>query len=283
MTIRFSVGDWNKGAKNLPQDVKSIQSLLTQLSILAKNKAFDPKGVDGKIAKPPKKSNTVKAIIAFQATIMHTPDGLIEPRRNTHKKILSALTRNQFPKRPNFAPLRQAGRENLFGKFKWDPPRDNKGGIIQGGNIILKDDWAKNNLVTIEVPYLGSIPIRGGGSTGRMTFHKAVSNQLRRTWQTWHDADMIKCIQNYSGAYVPRLVRRSSTRLSSHAWGTAFDINSDTNPLGRIPPMVGDNGCVRELVQIANAFGFYWGGHFSRPDGMHFEAAIIGAAPCPIA
>jgi D-alanyl-D-alanine carboxypeptidase len=28
---------------------------------------------------------------------------------------------------------------------------------------------------------------------------------------------------------------------------------------------------VRELVEIAYQHGFYWGGHFSPLDGMHFE------------
>jgi hypothetical protein len=32
---------------------------------------------------------------------------------------------------------------------------------------------------------------------------------------------------------------------------------------------------VRELVEIANEWGFYWGGHFTRKDGMHFEIAKI--------
>ncbi|MGH8628263.1 MAG: M15 family metallopeptidase [Gammaproteobacteria bacterium] len=29
------------------------------------------------------------------------------------------------------------------------------------------------------------------------------------------------------------------------------------------------------MVPIANAFGFFWGGHFSRRDGMHFEVARV--------
>jgi len=39
--------------------------------------------------------------------------------------------------------------------------------------------------------------------------------------------------------------------------------------------LVGQKGCVRELVPIAHENGFYWGGHFSRLDGMHFEIAKI--------
>jgi hypothetical protein len=39
---------------------------------------------------------------------------------------------------------------------------------------------------------------------------------------------------------------------------------------------LGARGCLRELVEIANGLGFYWGGHFSgRPDGMHFELAEL--------
>jgi hypothetical protein len=28
-------------------------------------------------------------------------------------------------------------------------------------------------------------------------------------------------------------------------------------------------------VPVAHKFGFYWGGHFSRRDGMHFEIAKV--------
>ncbi|MBP0649891.1 M15 family metallopeptidase, partial [Mycobacterium tuberculosis] len=56
----------------------------------------------------------------------------------------------------------------------------------------------------------------------------------------------------------------------------AFDINAEWNPLGVEPAAMGAKGCVRELVPIANRFGFYWGGHFStRADGMHFEVAKL--------
>jgi hypothetical protein len=63
--------------------------------------------------------------------------------------------------------------------------------------------------------------------------------------------------------------------LSNHAFGSAFDINAGQNGLGRIPAAVGAYGSVRELVPIAHRFGFYWGGHFSRADGMHFEVAKL--------
>jgi hypothetical protein len=74
---------------------------------------------------------------------------------------------------------------------------------------------------------------------------------------------------------VPRFIRGSRTTLSNHAFGTAFDINCDFNRLGHTPALMGERGCVREMVRIAHENGFYWGGHFTRLDGMHFEVAKL--------
>lgn len=37
----------------------------------------------------------------------------------------------------------------------------------------------------------------------------------------------------------------------------------------------GEKETVLDLVKIANEHGFYWGGHFPRLDGMHFEIAQL--------
>jgi len=73
----------------------------------------------------------------------------------------------------------------------------------------------------------------------------------------------------------PRFIRGSRSILSNHAWYTAFDINYRWNMLGETPADIGEKGSVKELVPIAHDFGFYWGGHFRRRDGMHFEAAKV--------
>jgi hypothetical protein len=76
---------------------------------------------------------------------------------------------------------------------------------------------------------------------------------------------------------VARFVRGRAAQgiLSNHAFGSAFDINYDWNKLGAVPALAGQKGSVRELVSIAQENGFYWGGHFERLDGMHFEVAKI--------
>ena len=64
MGILASVGAWEKGAKNLKDDVMTVQQLLTQAATQLGRPELDPRGIDGGIAKPPVKSDTVKAICA---------------------------------------------------------------------------------------------------------------------------------------------------------------------------------------------------------------------------
>jgi hypothetical protein len=109
-----------------------------------------------------------------------------------------------------------------------------------------------------------------------MRFHKLAAAQLTGLWTDWDNAGLLNRILTFDGAFVARFIRGSTTTLSNHAFGTAFDINAAENPLGARPALVGQRGSTRELVSIANKWGFYWGGHFgSRPDGMHFEIAFL--------
>ena len=63
-----------------------------------------------------------------------------------------------------------------------------------------------------------------------------------------------------------------TSALSNHSFGSAFDISTTWNWLGDTPAQCGRKGSVRELVESANAAGFYWGGYYSgRKDGMHSE------------
>src|SRR4029077_12165140 len=64
--ITGSVGRWEKGARNLQADVKTVQRLLETAAQKLQAPDLDPKGVDGKIARQSAKSNTVAAIEAFQ-------------------------------------------------------------------------------------------------------------------------------------------------------------------------------------------------------------------------
>jgi peptidoglycan hydrolase-like protein with peptidoglycan-binding domain len=88
--ISGSVGRWEKNASNLPADVETVQRLLQTAAQKLQAPQLDPKGIDGKIARPPKNSNTVNAIEAFQSRSNILVDGLIEPESETWRALLQA-------------------------------------------------------------------------------------------------------------------------------------------------------------------------------------------------
>lgn len=72
-----------------------------------------------------------------------------------------------------------------------------------------------------------------------------------------------------SGGYNYRNIA-GTPKLSQHAYGNAIDLNWDANPQGQakhnLPANVGE---------LAAKHGLAWGGNFSRPDPMHFEASRV--------
>jgi murein DD-endopeptidase MepM/ murein hydrolase activator NlpD len=86
-TLSASVGAWEKAAVNHHADVVTVQELLQTAAVKRNRPDFDPGAVDGKIARAPMLSTTLKAIKAFQQTFMPTPDGLIESNKTTLRKL----------------------------------------------------------------------------------------------------------------------------------------------------------------------------------------------------
>ena len=152
-----------------------------------------------------------------------------------------------------------AARARRFGKFEYvaAPTPRNREAIKILGN------WRRENIVRVRVD---GVP----GNKG-VWLHKDVAESFRDLWEAWYAANLLRHVVTWNGSYVPRFVRGSTRSLSNHAWGTAFDINAMYNRIRHVPSQRGDRGSVRELVESANAHGWYWGGHFTRKDGMHFE------------
>lgn len=75
-----------------------------------------------------------------------------------------------------------------------------------------------------------------------------------------------------AGMLCCRMVRGSSTAISNHSWGTAIDLKID----GKLDDY-GDGKVQYGLTLIApifNKHGWYWGAHFRKEDGMHFDVSI---------
>ncbi len=223
-------------------------------------------------------AETKNATIAFQQNNNLQPDGIVG-----NKSFGMAMQlgfegiiddRNDksgagFPPKPAFSPLTgNDERQAIFGTFTFVPKP------VPGNpeNIQITSQWVQENIITVSIPQL--IHIKG---SEKVQFHKKAANQIQKLWNEWETAGLLHLILTWEGSYVARFVRGKAKQqiLSNHAFGSAFDINFEWNRLGTIPALAGQKGSVRELVNIANSNGFYWGGHFSRLDGMHFEIAKL--------
>jgi hypothetical protein len=238
---------------------------------------FDPGIADGDFG-----DNTRDATIAFQKANGIEPTlGIVGNKTMARAMELGfpALedphpgtnTGTDFPSKPAFSPLVSTeDRQRVFGKFnfRWAPEPDNR------ENIEILGDWEDRNIVKVKLPQiLGKFD--GAPRQDTVRFHHLAAPQLEALWTAWTDAGHMPRVIEFNGAFVPRFIRGSRETLSNHAFGTAFDINYPFNKLGQVPAQVGQRGCVREMVALAHEHGFYWGGHFTRLDGMHFEIAKL--------
>ena len=176
----------------------------------------------------------------------------------------------------DFLAAKAGAVEAALGHIEWtrDPASADKDAIT------ITNGWDTENLVVVDIPQLRAFRTAG---YGKLRFHKKVAAQFQQLFADWEAAGLISMILSFDGAYTPRTIRSTvpgqvTNILSNHAYGTAFDINAAKNPFTGQPALVGQPGSLRELVPLAYANGFYWGGHFTYSggghDGMHFEWAV---------
>jgi hypothetical protein len=223
--------------------------------------------------------DTDLATKSFQANHGLKADGLVGPKTlETAVQLGMGVSAPApvepvaFPATPAFQPLvSNASRQAQFGplEFIGAPTADNLEAIR------ITNGWERDNIVRVSIPQL--IGISGARADGTVRFHRKAAGQLQAMFVDWEQAGVLHLLLTFDGTYNPRFVRGGADRgvLSNHAFGTAVDLNAEWNSLGDPPARPDQRGCVYPLVGIANRHGFYWGGHFSRPDGMHFETARI--------
>lgn len=214
---------------------------------------------------------TERATKSFQQRFNLSSDGVVG--RSTWSTALTQgfammIDNEDWPQRPsNLRPLTTSAKHEIFGRIIFDhrPISGNR------ENIIITNNFEKESITVVDVPELAEAT---EGQYTRMSWNVRGVKRLRAFFADLKANNLLHHIISYEGSWVPRLIRGSRTSLSSHAWGTAFDINYYWNKLGHEPAALGAHGSVRELVPLANKHGFFWGGHFARRDGMHFELAL---------
>lgn len=261
LIMRGSIGD----------AVKRAQQLLIDHEAMEPKNSVGASNVDGIFGRI-----TADATLRFQDAKGLLKDGKIGP--HTWAALLGLSDESiipEWPAVPPFSAISHADRIRLFGEFRYRP----KSPGIPGSEIVILDNWEWENIETFFIPQLVGLPLydpsNNQRSSGNVRLHRLAGPVFIEFLDRVEMAGYLPFLKTYDGAYYPRFVRGSRTSLSNHSWGTAMDFNAYANGMGLSPAGYGEDGCLLPLVSIANECGIYWGGHFERRDGMHFEVAIL--------
>ena len=248
--------------------LESIGQMVIKWQRFLISKGYDIGSLDGIFG-----SKTEKATKDWQKKNGLTDDGMVGDKSFAKAKTQGleySETSVWFPPRPNFESPSTKRVKELFGSFEYKR--------INSSEIRILGDWVSDNIVKVTIKQL--IGVEAAPADGIIRFHKKGALQIKGFFNEIEKQNLNDLVISWAGSFYPRLVRGSSATLSNHSWGTAFDINAPENWLGQRPAKVGAKGSLLKLVLIANAFGFFWGGHYqNRLDGMHFELAVLDKFP----
>ncbi len=159
-------------------------------------------------------------------------------------------------------------------------PHDDTASLIAFYGDPAGANWQTKNLVRVSVPWKMVLAWDTAHSLTSFLCHAKCKDAFAAALQTiWsrcgNDQSVIEDhgLHLYGGCFNYRPIR-GSTRLSTHAFGAAIDINPDGNALGaqwnpaHMPQFV---------IDAFKTEGAFWGGDFiHRKDCQHFQFATEG-------
>ncbi len=130
----------------------------------------------------------------------------------------------------------------------------------------LDPRWQVDHLTTIPLPL--SMPLSWDRSrqVTRMTCHQLLAPVFSACFNQILTSGLQAEITSFGGCFSFR-PQRTGTKLSTHCWGIAIDLNPESNAQGtpgNIHP---------EIISIFRAAGFTWGGNWpgAARGPMHFQ------------
>jgi D-alanyl-D-alanine carboxypeptidase len=130
----------------------------------------------------------------------------------------------------------------------------------------LKSTWEVGFLARASLPF----PLRLSWDSSRiiaqMTCHRRMTGVFSSVFCSIYIRGLQDRITTFGGCFAFR-PQRTGTKLSTHSWGIAIDLNPESNPQGS----KGNMDAV--LIDIFRRAGFEWGGDWQGKtrDPMHFQ------------
>lgn len=129
----------------------------------------------------------------------------------------------------------------------------------------VTDEWPSGILTRLDLPAPLRLSWQPSTLVRRISCHHMVAPSLGAILAGLFDAGLWQELQPFGGVYAWR-PQRGGSRLSTHCWGAAIDVRV------REDNMLGMRGTMpAAVVECFEAAGAVWGGHWMRPDPVHFQ------------
>jgi D-alanyl-D-alanine carboxypeptidase len=133
---------------------------------------------------------------------------------------------------------------------------------------VLLPTWNSEFLAVANLPWPLALSWNPDVTVTRITVHKFLVPTFEQVFAQIGAAGLQNKVTKLGGAFSFRQ-QRTGSKLSTHSWGIAIDLNPETNQQGTVGDI--DLG----VMTIFQDNGFEWGGTWSpqRRDPMHFQFA----------
>jgi hypothetical protein len=135
-----------------------------------------------------------------------------------------------------------------------------------GKDHALDAAWQSDFLARVALPFPMIISWDHSQSVSAITCHKLLAGVFGSVFTQLQSAGLQNKITSFGGCFSFR-PQRTGTKLSTHAWGIAIDLNPETNQQGTAGNM--DYAVITAFREA----GFKWGGDWTGKsrDPMHFQ------------
>ncbi len=130
----------------------------------------------------------------------------------------------------------------------------------------LDPRWQAEQLTIIPLPFSMALSWDPSRQVERMTCHKLLQPVFEDVFRGIANAGLHSKITSFGGCFSFR-PQRTGTKLSTHGWGIAIDLNPKSNAQGTSGNMD------PEIISIFRQTGFAWGGDWQgrTRDPMHLQ------------
>lgn len=150
-------------------------------------------------------------------------------------------------------------------------------GNPRGRNGQVSRTWESENIIRIRPPWK-LVTAWDFSPVSSIRIHRRCADSLERILMNiWQESGESQQKINewgvnlYAGAFNFRMMTGAS-RLSMHSWGCAIDFDSSRNSYGDVTP---NFALIPQVLKVFESEGWIWGGEWKKPDGMHWQAALV--------